>query len=65
MCSFQNGSSTSGILNKVTGFIWRKRELLRESYLMIFRPYQVWKHCAWLLMDSFISAANVVNRVIS
>ena len=65
MCPFQNGSSSSAILNKVTVFMWRKRELLRNSYLMIFRPYYVWKHCAWLLMDSFISAANVVNRVIS
>ena len=32
---------------------------------MIFRPYLVWKHCAWLVVDSFISAGNVVNCVIS
>ena len=32
---------------------------------MIFRPYKVWKHCAWLVVDSFISAGNVVHCVIS
>ena len=37
----------------------------RESNLMIFHPYQVWKHCAWLVVDSFISAGKVVNCVIS
>ena len=26
---------------------------------------QVWKHCAWLVVDSFISAGKVVNCVIS
>ena len=25
----------------------------------------MWKHCAWLVVDSFISAANEVNCVIS
>ena len=48
--------------------MWKKRELLRESNLMIFRPYEVWKHCeycAWLVVDSFIFAGKVVNCVIS
>ena len=42
-----------------------KRELLTESNLLIFRPYQVWKHCSWLVVDSFISAGKLVNCVIS
>ena len=34
--------------------MWRKRKLFRESNLMIFRF-----HCAWLAVDSFISAAKL------
>ena len=33
--------------------MWRKRKLFTESKLMIFRF-----HCAWLAVDSFISAAK-------
>ena len=68
MCPFQNGSSTSGILNKSTMSAKFTCDDLcgeSESYLMIFRPCEDWKHCAWLVVDSFISAANVVNCVIS
>ena len=34
--------------------MWRKRKLFRESNLMIFRF-----HCAWLAVDSFISAPKL------
>ena len=34
--------------------MWRKRKLFRESNLIICRF-----HCAWLAVDSFISAANL------
>ena len=34
--------------------MWRKRKLFRESNLMIFLF-----HCAWLAVDSFISAAKL------
>ena len=34
--------------------MWRKRKLFRESNLMILRF-----HCAWLAVDSFISAAKL------
>ena len=37
----------------------------RESNFMIFLPHLARKHCTWLVVDNFISAANVVNCVIS
>lgn len=46
-------------------YMGKARVIERESNLMIFSPYQVWKHCAWLVVDNFISAANVDNCVIS
>ena len=44
--------------------MWRKRESLRESNVMIFRPIKR-GNIVWLVVDSFISAGNVVNRMIS
>ena len=73
MCPFQNGSSTSGILNKLT--VWAKfacDDLCGES-----KSY--WERVMWwyfthikcgdimsgLVVESFISAANMVNCGIS
>ena len=47
MCPFQNGSSTSAILNKSTvsakftcdDLVEKARVIERESNVMIFRPY--------------------------
>ena len=71
MCPFQNGSSTSGILNKSTVSAKFTCDDLcgeSESYwerVMWWYFAQVWKHCVWLVVDSFIGASNVVNCVIS
>ena len=71
MCPFQNGSSTCGILNKSTVSAKFTCDDLcgeSESYwerVMWWYFAQVWKHCVWLVVDSFIGASNVVNCVIS
>ena len=69
LCPFQNGLSTSEILDKLTvstKFTSDDFHGESESYcLMISHPYCVWKNCAWFVVDSFISAANMVNCVIS
>ena len=71
MCPFQNGSSTSGILNKSTVSAKFTCDDLcgeSESYwerVMWWYFAQVWKHCVWLVVDSFIGASNVFNCVIS
>ena len=68
MCPFQNGSSTSGILNKSTvSAKFTCDDLCGESESYWERVMwwyfacilKVWKHCVWLVVDSFISAANV------
>ena len=70
MCPFQNGSSTCGILNKSTVSAKFTCDDLcgeSESYwerVMWWYFAQVWKHCVWLVVDSFIGASNVVNCVI-
>ena len=46
-------------------YVEKARVIERESNVMIFHPFEVWKHCVWLVVDSFISAVNVVNCVIS
>ena len=46
-------------------YVEKARVIERESNVMIFHLFEVWKHCVWLVVDSFISAVNVVNCVIS
>ena len=55
MCPFQNGSFTSGILNKST-------ELGEsESNLIIFDPYLSVETFCWFVVDSFFSLFAIMT----